>query len=59
MTRKAIRDSHSAEDIKPRIMDYVRDDNGREFLEVKDGKVKKTILLDDFKNQLNEYRKRA
>lgn len=37
-------------------MDYIKQDNGEELLEVKDGKVKKTIFLDDFERQITELR---
>jgi hypothetical protein len=39
-------------------MDYVRDESGKEILEFKEGRVYKTIILQDFMDQLNEYRKK-
>ena len=59
MTKTAIRDSRSAERIKPRVMDYIRNADGEEIIEVKDGKTKKTILLADFEKQINEIRQKA
>lgn len=59
MTRSSIRDSRSDKKIKPRVMDYIKTDNGRELLEVKDGNTKRTILLEDFENQIAELRKHA
>ena len=56
MIRSSIRDNRSRSKIKPRIMDYIKQDNGEELLEVKDGKVKKTIFLDDFERQITELR---
>jgi len=56
VTRKSIRDSRSEKKIKPRIMDYVKQDNGEEILELKDGNVIKTILLQDFEKQIAEMR---
>lgn len=57
MTRSSIRDNRSDRKIKPRVMDYIKDDNGDELLEVKDGNVKKTILLQDFEKQIELLRK--
>ena len=59
MTRSSIRDSRSDKKIKPRVMDYIKTDNGQELLEVKDGNTKRTILLEDFVNQIAELRKHA
>lgn len=59
MTRSSIRDNRSDRKIKPRVMDYIKDDNGDELLEVKDGNVKKTILLQDFEKQIELLRKNA
>lgn len=56
--RLSIRDRSSNQKIKPRIMDYVRDESGKEILELKEGRVYKTIILQDFMDQLNEYRKK-
>lgn len=54
MDRFEIRDSRSKRKIKPRIMDLIVNDNGEKEIEVKDGKLRKTILLDDFKRQVEE-----
>lgn len=59
MIRSSIRDNRSGNKIKPRIMDYIKRDNGDELLEVKDGKVKKTIFLEDFERQIIELRTKA
>lgn len=59
MKRSSIRDNRSDRKIKPRVMDYIKDDNGDEMLEVKDGNVKKTILLQDFEEQIKLLRKNA
>lgn len=59
MTRRSIRDNSSDKKIKPRIMDYIKNDNGEEILELKDGNVKKTIRLDDFEEQLAQLRQEA
>ena len=56
MKRGTIRDNRSERRVKPRVMDYIRDDNGQEILEVKDGNVKKTILLSDLQKQIDELR---
>ena len=54
MVRFEIRDSRSKQKIKPRIMDLIVNDDGDKEIEVKDGKMRKTILLDDFKRQVEE-----
>lgn len=54
MDRFEIRDSRSKRRIKPRIMDLIVNDNGEKEIEVKDGKITKTILLDDFNRQVAE-----
>lgn len=54
MDRFEIRDSRSKRKIKPRIMDLIVNDNGEKEIEVKDGKQTKTILLDDFRRQVEE-----
>ena len=54
MVRFEIRDSRSKQKIKPRIMDLIVNDDGEKEIEVKDGKMRKTILLDDFKRQVEE-----
>jgi len=59
LKRDPIRDNRSTDKIKPRVMDYIRNENGEEFLEVKDGRLKRTILLDDFENQIKAIRKNA
>ena len=55
--RIPIRDSRSKEPVKPRILDYVRTDDGTEMIETKDKNTKKTILLDDFLGQIEKARK--
>ncbi len=57
--RQSIRDRRSEKDIQPRVMDYVCEENGTELLELKDGKVLKTILLEDFEEQIAEARSMA
>lgn len=54
MDRFEIRDSRSDRKIKPRIMDLIVNDNGEKEIEVKDGKQTKTILLEDFRRQVDE-----
>ena len=54
MERFKIRDSRSDRKIKPRNMDLIVNDNGEKEIEVKDGKYTKTILLDDFRRQIDE-----
>ncbi len=56
--RLSIRDRNSSKSIKPRIMDYVRDENGKEILEFKEGRIFKTIVLQDFLEQITECRKK-
>ena len=55
MKRVYIRDNRSMK--KPRILDYIRTEDGTELIETKDDKVLKTILLDDFLSQIEEARK--
>ena len=57
--RHSIRDRRSSKDVKPRVMDYVCEEDGVELLEMKDGKVLKTILLEDFEAQIAEARSMA
>lgn len=57
MKRVFIRDNRSRNRVKPRILDYVRTEDGTELIETKDDRTTKTILLDDFLNQLEEARK--
>ena len=57
--RKSIRDRSSDQQVKPRIMDYIRQDDGDEILEFKDGHRFKTIHVQDFMEQLEEVRKIA
>lgn len=59
MTRKLIRDNRSDRPVKPRVMDYIKREDGEEMLEVKDGNVRKTILLSDLMKQIIELRKEA
>ncbi len=58
MKRGIIRDNRSDRQIKPRIMDYIRNDDGEELLEVKDGSVRKTILLSDLERQIENMREK-
>lgn len=58
MKRGIIRDNRSNSQIKPRIMDYIRNDDGEELLEVKDGSVRKTILLSDLERQIEDMREK-
>ena len=55
MKRVFIRDNRSRK--KPRILDYIKTEDGTELIETKDDKMLKTILLDDFLNQIEEARK--
>ena len=55
MKRVYIRDNRSRK--KPRILDYIKTEDGTELIETKDDNVLKTILLDDFLNQIKEARK--
>ncbi len=57
--RKSIRDRSSDQQVKPRIMDYIRQDDGDEILEFKDGHRLRTIHLQDFMEQIEELRKIA
>lgn len=56
MVRGNIRDNRSSREIKPRIMDYIKNDQGEELLEVKDGKLRRTILLTDLEQQIAKLR---
>ena len=55
MKRVYIRDNRSRK--RPRIFDYIKTEDGTELIETKDDNVLKTILLDDFLNQIREARK--
>ncbi len=55
MKRVYIRDNRSRK--RPRIFDYIKTEDGTELIETKDDNVLKTILLDDFLNQIKEARK--
>lgn len=55
MKRVYIRDNRRSN--KPRILDYIKTDDGTELIETKDAKVLKTMLLDDLLNQIEEARK--
>lgn len=57
LKRVIIRDRRSNKKVKPRIFDYIQKEDGTEWLETKDDKTIKTILLNDFLNQLEEARK--
>lgn len=56
MIKEAIRDNHSDQKVKPRVMDYIRSDSGEEILEVKDGRTKRTIRLSDLTRQIENIR---
>ena len=53
MIRADIRDNRSPLPVKPRVLDLIIKEDGLHELEVKDGKVKKTILLTDLQNQIS------
>lgn len=55
MKRVYIRDNRSRK--MTRVLDYIRKDDGTELIETKDDKILKTILLDDFLEQIEEARK--
>ena len=57
MKKIPIRDNRCRNSIKPRVLDYIREDDGTELIETKDNKTKKTILLNDFLNQIEKARK--
>lgn len=59
MKRGIIRDNRSDNKVKPRIMDYIKNDDGEELLEVKDGNIRKTILLSDLEKQIEDMRQKA
>jgi hypothetical protein len=46
----------SGEKTKPRIFDYVQDNHGKEFLEIKQGKLKQMVLLSDVEEQIRKAR---
>lgn len=54
MNRIPIRDNRARTDIKPRILDFVINDDGTQELEVKDGRIKRKILLSDLQAQIRE-----
>lgn len=58
MRRVPIRDSRSEQEVKPRVLDYVWNDDGTEFIEIKDRHTKatRTILLSDFIKQVRDAR---
>jgi hypothetical protein len=56
MVRENVRDIRSSKRVKPRIMDYIRTDDGVEYLEIKDGHQCKTILLKDVEEQIKRFR---
>lgn len=56
MKRVPIRDNRSSEKIKPRVIDYIQCDDGTELIETKDSKMKKSMLLSDFLNQIADAR---
>lgn len=55
MKRFAIRDNTCPKPIKPRVFDFVITDEGEKKIEVKDGKVIKSILLEDVQKQIDEF----
>lgn len=59
MKRFAIRDNTCTKPVKPRIFDLIITDEGERKLEVKDGKVTKSILLDDVQKQIDEFSKQV
>ena len=52
MYRKEIRDRRP--DHNTRVFDYVREDDGTERIEVKSGNCRRSILLSDMEEQINE-----
>lgn len=52
MQRYNIRDSRASGPVKTRVIDLIVNDDGSCELEVKDGKVKKRILYEDFQKQV-------
>ncbi len=57
MKKIPIRDNRCRKTIKPRVLDYIREDDGTELIETKDNKTKKTILLNDLLDQIEEARR--
>lgn len=55
MKRVYIRDNRRSN--KPRILDYIKTDDGTELIETKDDKTLKSIRLDDLLRQIEEARK--
>lgn len=56
MRRVPIRDTSASAAIKPRVFDYIRDDDGQEKLEIKFKGAKRTILLSDVISQIQAAR---
>ena len=54
MNRTPIRDNRACTDVKPRVLDFVINDDGTQELEVKDGRTKRKILLSDLQAQIKE-----
>lgn len=52
MERYSIRDNRVAGPVKTRVIDFIINDDGSFELEVKDGKMRKRILYEDFKKQV-------
>lgn len=52
MKRYNIRDNRGSGPIKTRVIDFIINDDGTCELEVKDGKMKKRILYEDFQQQI-------
>jgi len=51
-----IRDNRSSEEIKPRVLDYIKEDDGTELLEIKVKTFRQTILLNDLYDQIEKAR---
>lgn len=54
MKRISIRDRRSPNDVKPRLFDFLINDDGTQEIEVKNGKSKNKILLSDLEDQIKE-----
>ena len=57
--RQSIRDRRSNQNVQPRVMDYVRGDDGVELLETKSGNITRSILFEDFVEQVREARHKS
>ncbi len=56
MKKIPIRDNRSSEEIKPRVLDYIKEDDGTELLEIKVKTFRQTILLNDLYDQIEKAR---